>query len=326
MRKKLFLLLSIIAALFTFSCSDTNFNPYDNYQEKFVMNCILHPDSSFQIVTLNRSYMVNNYDPLSSKEDTFVEGALVRLWNGNDEVVILRDTTLTRASGDPYKKPYRVYYTKNFKPKTAANIQLEALLPNGKRLTSSTFMVKQPMKIEPIDSMRFYPKEGLGYAGAVWETDQRNAVFAAKATILYSRQGMYGGKIQRVSIPAYINNINGNIVKYYPQPTILNYWQIDSSAINYTLRSISEGDPEKSKYSIYSMIIEVSILDNNLSLYYNSTTRGKDLYSVVIDEADYSCINGGFGVFGTYAKYSVVMTFNPMFLYKLGYKSGIYGY
>ncbi|KAF0152095.1 MAG: hypothetical protein FD143_1389 [Ignavibacteria bacterium] len=324
MRKKLFAILSIIAAVFTLSCSDTNFNPYDTHQEKFVMNCILHPDSSFQIVTLNRSYMVNNFDPFSSTEDTFVKGALVRLWNGNNEVVVLRDTTLTRTSGDPYNKPHRVYYTKNFKPKTATNILLEALLPNGKRLTSSTYMVKQPMNIEPLDSMRFYPKEGLGYAGAVWTTDQRNAVFATKATILYSRQGMYGDKVQRVSIPAYINKVNGSVVKYYPQPTNLNYWQIDSSAINYTLRSISEGDPAKDKYLVYSMIFEVSILDNNLSLYYNATSRGKDLYSVVIDETDYSCINGGFGVFGTYAKYSVVMTFDQLFLYKLGYKSGTY--
>lgn len=324
MRKKLYLIILLFTTILTLSCSDTNFSPYDNYQEKYVMNCILHPDSSFQIVTFNKSYMVNNYEPLSSTEDTFISGALVRLWNGNDEVVILRDTTLNRVPGDKYNKPYRVYYTKKFKPKSATNIQIEALLPNGKRLTSSTYMVKQPMKIEPLDSMRFYPKEGIGYAGAVWTTDQVNAVFATKATILYTRQGMNGDKIQRVSIPAYISNVNGNIVKYYPQPTSLNYWQIDSSAINYTLRSISDGDPEKGKYSIYSMIIEVSILDNNLSLYYNSTARGKDMYSVVIDETDFSCVKGGYGVFGTYAKYSVVMSFNPSFLSKLGYKSGTY--
>lgn len=324
MRNKMLLLLFAAISLLALSCSDTNFTPYDDYQEKYVMNCILHPDSTFQIVTLNKSYMVNNYDPLSSTEDTFIEGALVRLWNGNDEVVILRDTTLTRTSDDKYTKPYRVYYARNFKPKTATNIQIEALLPNGKRLTSSTYMVKQPMEVDPIDSMRFYPKEGLSYAGAVWKTEQLNAVFATKATILYMRQGMYGDRVQRVSIPAYINNVNGNIVKVYPQPTSLTYWKIDSSAINYALRSISEGDPEKDKYYIYSMVIEISILDNNLSLYYNSTSRGKDLYSVIVDETDYSCIKGGYGVFGTYAKNSVVISFNPMFLLKLGYKSGTY--
>lgn len=324
MRKIILILILIGSSLFTSSCSDTNFSPYGDYQEKYIMNCILNPDSTFQIVTLNKSYMVNNYDPISSTEDNFVKGALVRLWNGNDEVVILKDTVLTRTPGDLYTKPYRVYYTKNFKPKTATNIHIEALMPNGKRLSSSTFMAKQPMKIEPLDSMRFYPKEGLGYAGAKWSTDQSNAVFAPKATILYSRQGMFGDKVQRISIPANISNINGNIVKYYPQPTSYSYWQIDSSAINYTMRSISEGDPSKDKYSVYSMIIEVSLLDNNLSLYYNSTSRGKDLYSVIIDETDYSNISGGYGVFGTYAKFSIVLTFNPTFLQKLGYKSGTY--
>ncbi len=324
MRKSLLILILIAASLLTFSCSDTDFSPYGEYQEKYVMNCILNPDSSFQIVTLNKSYMVNNYDPISSTEDNFVYGALVRLWNGNDEVVILKDTVLSRTSGDLYNKPYRVYYTKNFKPKAATNIQIEALLPNGKRLSSSTFMTKQPMKIEPLDSMRFYPKEGLGYAGAKWTTEQSNAVFAPKATILYSRQGMFGDKVQRISIPANIRNINGNIVKYYPQPTSYPYWQIDSSVINYTMRSISEGDPSKDKYSIYSLIIEVALLDNNLSLYFNSTSRGKDLYSVIIDETDFSNINGGYGVFGTYAKFSIVITFNPTFLQKLGYKSGTY--
>ncbi|KAF0140180.1 MAG: hypothetical protein FD122_2687 [Stygiobacter sp.] len=324
MRNKLTALFFASLSLFALSCSETNFSPYDDYQEKYVLNSILHPDSTFQIVTLNKSYMVNNYDPLSSTEDTFIEGALVRLWNGNDEVVILRDTTLTRSAGDSYNKPYRVYYTKNFKPKNATKIQIEALLPNGKRLSSSTYVEKQPMKVDPIDSMRFYPKEGIGYAGAVWNTEQRNAVFATKATILYMRKGMYGDKIQRASIPAYISNVNGNIVKYYPQPTSLTYWKIDSSVVNYTLRSISEGDPDKSKYYIYSMVIEISILDNNLSLYYNSTSRGKDLYSVIVDETDYSCITGGFGVFGTYVKNTVVISFNSLFLYKLGYNSGLY--
>jgi len=324
MRKNYFVLLLSIVSIFTYSCSDTSFNPYGEHEEKYILNCILHPDSSYQIVTLNKSYMVNNYDPLSSTEDTFIKGATVRLWNGNDEVVILRDTILSRLEGDVYNKPFRVYYTRNFKPKIATKIQIEALLPNGKRLTSNTFMNKQPMNIEPLDSMRFYPKDGIGYAGAKWSTDQSNAVFAPKATVLYTRQGMFGDKVQRVSIPAYISTVNGQKVKYYPQPTSSNYWQVDSSIINQTIRSISEGDPEKIKYALYSMIIEVSILDNNLSLYYNSTSRGKDLYSVVLDEADYSCIDGGYGVFGTYAKYSVVLPFNPMFLQKLGYKSGLY--
>lgn len=324
MRNKLTVLLFVSLAMFTPSCSDTDFSPYDDYKEKYVLNCILHPDSSFQIVTLNKSYMVNNYDPLSSTEDTFIKGALVRLWNGKDEVVILRDTMLTRTTGDVYNKPYRVYYTRNFKPKTATNIQIEALLPNGKRLTSSTYIEKKPLKVDPIDSMKFYPKEGIGYAGAVWATEQMNAVFAPKATILYMRKGMYGDKVQRISIPAYVNKVNGNVVTVYPQPTSLTYWQIDSSAINYTLRSISEGDPDKSKYYIYSMVIEISILDNNLSLYYNSTSRGKDLYSVIVDETDYSCIKGGFGVFGTYVKNTVVISFSPMFLFELGYNSGLH--
>lgn len=324
MRNKLTLLLFISLSVLVLSCSDTNFSPYDDYQEKYVLNCILHPDSSFQIVTLNKSYMVNNYDPLSSTEDTFIKGALVRLWNGKDEVVILRDTTLTRTTGDVYNKPYRVYYTRNFKPKTATDIQIEALLPNGKRLTSSTYVEKKPLKVDPIDSIKFYPKEGIGYAGAVWTAEQRNAVFATKANILYMRKGMYGDKVQRVSIPAYISNVNGNIIKYYPQPTSLTYWKIDSSVVNYALRSISEGDPDKSKYYVYSLVIEISILDNNLSLYYNSTSRGKDLYSVIIDETDYSCIKGGYGVFGTYVKETTVISFHPMFLYKLGYNSGLY--
>lgn len=321
MSKRIISLL-VLFAIFAISCSDTDFSPYDEFREKYVMNCILNPDSSFQIVTLNRSYMVTNYEPYSSTEDNFVKGALVRLWNGNDEVVILRDTILNRSTGDLYQKPYKVYYTKNFKPKTGTNIQIEALLPNGKRLTSSTFIKKQPLKVDPIDSMKFYPKEGLSYAGAVWETEQKNAVFAPKATILYMRQGMYGDKIQKVSVPAYIQNENGNAKKYYPQPTSMTMWQIDTSVVNQTLRSISDGDPDKSKYFVYSMIIEISILDNNLSLYYNSTSRGKDLYSVIIDETDYSCINGGFGVFGTYSKESIVLPFNSLFLYKLGYKSG----
>jgi hypothetical protein len=75
------------------------------------------------------------------------------------------------------------------------------------------------------------------------------------------------------------------------------------SAITKTLEEISAGDPNKQNYSILQKIIfSVTAFDLPTSRYVSSTGGTIDDLTVSVDVADYTNIEGGFGLFGSYSK------------------------
>ncbi len=133
-KTNLFLLLSFFIII---SCNE-NIEPFGEFREKYVMNSIIRADTSYQVVLLSKSYITNNFNPLSDSTNHSIAGALVRLWNGNDVVTILKDTIINRPENDIYKTP--LYYTNNFQPLPNSSIEIEAILPDGKKLKSSAMV------------------------------------------------------------------------------------------------------------------------------------------------------------------------------------------
>ena len=123
------LLSLVVTLLFLVSCEE-DFNPYGDYQEKFAFTCILKNDENFQTATLFKSYLTTPSDPS-------VIGADVRVWY-NDSVFVFRDSSVARTDTSRYNTPFSFYYNKNFSVASDKSIELEVLLPNGKRLRSSS--------------------------------------------------------------------------------------------------------------------------------------------------------------------------------------------
>lgn len=318
MKLKIFLLLNLILII---SCNE-NLDPFGDFKEKYVLNCIVRADTTFQVALLSKSYSSNNYDPYSDSTNHSVDNSLIRLWNGNEIVSILKDTIIERSENDNYKNPYKVYYTNNFQPLPNSFVEIEAMLPDGKKLRSSSVVPdKIIFKKELCDTI--IPAKDKDYIKIVWNGNQQDQVFVTRLGIYYFKYEN-GKKIRKIAVvPQSYIFYNDEYIPDYPEPTNISAFSVNLEVINKTMELISKGDPEKGNYEILSCILEVLSLDENLSYYYNSTARGRDLYSVKLDETDYSNIQGGYGVFGIYNKSNYVLRFTHDYIRSFGYKPGL---
>lgn len=297
--KRLNSLLLVIIISFLFISCEEDFNPYGDYVERFAFTCILKNDQQYQSATLFRSYRPDGFDPSTYTEDPFVAGADIRVWY-NDSVFVFRDTSVARIDTSRYKTPFRYYYNEKFSVGSKKSVELEVLLPNGKRLRSSTVSPGQVNFDD--DSDVIIPSGTKPFVQFFWNELQEGNSFLPKMTIRYKQNvnGQICDKLKNVPIK-YVTNGNG-LTAVYPEASASITIVYDLSAITKALEEISEGDPNKNNYSIHQKILfNVAALDLPTSKYISSTSGNIDDLTVSVDVSDYSNIEGGFGLFGSYS-------------------------
>lgn len=325
MRKLLFASL-IIFAVFIAACND-NIEPFGESNEKYVLNCIIRSDTNYQVLTIAKSYPATSYNPYENTVDPSIKGAVIRLWEGNDKVTFFRDTTVARDSATLYKTPFSLYYAYGIQPAQNTVLEIEAILPSGKKLTASG---TTPLKPE-------FRKLGQGGDGdsivpppvntsvmARWglTAAPRGTVYLPRVYIAYKvpENGVLVRKMKLV--PKGYFMYNG--VEYAEHFGLSNspIAYIEMSTITRAMQEISAGDSDKGKYIIYSLVVDVLSLDNNLSAYYNATNKNKDPFAVKLYETDYSNITGGFGVFGISFLAGELIDISYNYVKSFGYQHG----
>lgn len=314
-------LIFIPLFLLLISCEE-NFNPYGELKNRYILNCIIRGDTTFQTLTLTRNYQSENFDPYSNIEDVNIKNALVRIWNGNSKVTLLKDTTISRPAGDNYKTPYTVYKTDNFLPDPNSPIEVEAILPNGKKLTS-TARVPDAIKISEDNSDKSIPPNNKNFIKIAWNTNEQNPVFIVRLAIYYFKHENGVKTRNFLEVPLNYIQYGNDWIPNYPKPITDLSFTVDMNTIKKAMELISKDDPIKSKYEILSCILEVLSLDPELRKYYFATARSRDIYSIKLDETDYTNINGGFGVFGVYMRTFWVLRFTHDYIKSFGYTPGL---
>lgn len=85
------------------------------------------------------------------------------------------------------------------------------------------------------------------------------------------------------------------------------------------MEDISINDSEKKNYTITSMFLELSVFDKNLSTYYFTVGLDDNSFAIGLDEGDYSNIENGFGVFGSYITQEFEMFLSKDYVNSFGY-------
>jgi hypothetical protein len=314
MRKILFLFLLI--GLFI-SCEE-NFEPFGELKEKYVLNCIIKGDTTFQIASVTRTYANENYNPYSNEEDPNIRGALIRIWNG-DSVATFRDTTLARIGGSQYKTPYNLYYTQNFKL-VSNELEIEAILPNGARLTSKTSL---PNAVKFIYLDKVVPPKSKSYLEFAWEAGTADNAYLTQVSIYYYKADDPNKTTQIAYVPAFYITQDGRSFPISAKPNNSNKLVLDVGTISKTMELISEGDPNKQNYVILGPFLEVVSFGKSLSTYFNSITRTNDAYTVNLNEIDYTNVGNGLGIFGVYMRNYHSFDFTHAFIKSFGYTPGL---
>ena len=298
MRKVSLLLLSFLS-LFFVSCEE-NFDPSGEYSEKYAFTCILKNDGESQIAFLSHSYKPNGFDPYENTVDPSIVGADVRVWY-NDSVFVFRDSTTERTDTSRYKTPLHFYYNDQFSVQYQKPIELEVLLPNGKRLKSSSLT---PAEIDFDDASEvLVPPEERNFLEFLWNEHNESTMFQCYLAIRY-RQNVNGELFEKEKeVPLRYVISNGKEVPVYPKPFTPIGIAYELDAVTKTLEEISSGDPNKQNYSVYEkLIFNVVAFDLNASRYVSSISGSVDDLTVSENVSDYTNIEGGLGIFGSYSK------------------------
>lgn len=315
---KLFKFMLIIFSQFIFLSCEEDFNPYGDYVERFAFTCVLKSNDQHQTATLFHSYRPEGYDPYNYTEDPSVIGADIRVWY-NDSVFVFRDTSIARVDTSRYKTPFRYYYNNNFSVGNRKTIELEVLLPDGKRLRSTSVTPGQ-INFDD-DSDVLIPSGNKAFVQFYWSELDEGTYFSPKMGIKYKHNinGQIVDKIRDVPV-RYITRENG-LDAVYPSPSAATTIVYDLSAITMALEEISAGDPNKQNYSIYQLVIfDVTAMDLPTSRYVSSTSGSNDDLTVTVDVSDYTNIEGGFGLFGSYFKRDYTrLRFTQSYIESFGY-------
>lgn len=312
-------LIFIISFLFFFAigCED-NLNPFFEKEETFILNCVLKNDRSNQTALLSHSYFVDNFHPELNEDDNSIGDAYIRIFFG-DSVKIFNDSLVesnTNSSGY-----ITSYFNDNFIPQPNTTYELEAVLNDGRKITAVTTSPQQVGFL--YSSSNIIPPESGNKISVSWSTNDRQLYTAARFKFVYfKKENGIDVRYEKIVPRKYVLE-NGKYRAYYPEPSYNTYIEVEMSAFDQALREISEGDPNKENYTILAFILEIMIYDKNLTAYYASKKELGDSFSITTNESDYSNINGGKGIFGSFIKQRKAVKFSLDYIYKFGYIPGL---
>jgi len=314
---KIVLLISLILCLFIISCEE-NFNPFGDYKERYVLTCLLDGNSNYQVATLSKSYFTGTFNPFDNTTDPSIQDAEIRIWLA-DSVYLLNDSTIERGDTSQYITPFKFYYTDKVKPVSNKVMEIEALLSSGKRLTAVTvtpsditFNNGNPTVIPPVDE---------NYLNFSWRSQSVYTFYDIRFMITYFKNENGRSIKYKKEIPIAYNTHGGIEEPIFPSSGRSSSVSYPMETVTKFLQSISEGDENKSNYSIeIKPLIEVLVMDESLSRYYSSTNQALNDLTVRLDENDYTNIDGGLGIFGTYMtkKYTSI-SFVASYIQSFGY-------
>lgn len=299
--KRLTWLLLIIGLLLNYSCEE-NFSPKGDIQQKYILSCVIRSDTSLQIATISRSYNVNGYDPYANTEDTFLADAYIRIWVG-DNVYFMKDSSISRTDTTRYKGPLHFFYVDNFAVGNNTALEIQAVLPDGKTLKATTTLPQAVewnyTNVDTSDTNAFrIPSLTNDYFSFSWYRGTSTGWYLPRFVLIYSKLVNGVEERHQVLVPERYENNQPE----YPAPSKNSAVTFQNSSLDSVFHQISRGDPEKSHYKIYGGVLELLVFDENLSKYYSSTNGYLDDFTIRLDENDYSNVDGGLGIFGSYVK------------------------
>jgi hypothetical protein len=314
MRKYIF---TIIILTIFISC-DESFSPKASFEERYSLNCIIRGDSLFQVATVYKSYNVPNTEPLENTEDPFINGAFIRMWRGNDEIYIFSDSSKERTDTSRYKSDFKYYYIDDFTPNEGDILKIEAFLPNGRRLSSNTLVPTEVFRSES-RSDTIVTRTSKGYLSTTWIIENPDQVYLPKLYIEYF-ENENGVHIRKIKIVPWKKVKIDNVTKYI-YPSLSRDYSIDYEIdlITESMEDISKNDSEKKKYTINSIFLELSVYDKNLSTYYFTVGLDDNSFAIGLDEGDYSNIENGFGIFGSFITQEFRISLSKNYVTSFGY-------
>lgn len=296
---RIFILLLSVLPLLQISC-DNSVNYIADFKEQYALNCVLRSDKDVQFATLKRSY-----PPGAQSAAADVQNALVRL--------LLPDTTMTFSdsvvSDNPNSAVNYVYYLKNFRPPKNTRMVIEAFLPDDKYLYAETKSAQFSTVLLETEELTL-PAMEEDAAYYTWRIlGQRDSLILFPS--VYIRY-----YVSRQDTSMKFKEVDGT---YFAD---LRTYRIANHSLSAAMSEISNGISDKSQIHIINAVFEIKLCDFMLGTYVAAARTFEDEFSIRISATDFTNINGGFGIFGTYISETFNLLLSAEYVNSFGYAFG----
>ncbi len=306
-----YILLSLIIIL-SIGCED-NFSPIGEFNEEYVLNAILDCSNSRQQIRVLKSFPPNISE--NNAYENLVSGADVRVWY-NDTVYVFNEEEIILNNGGKDI----VYLNFDFKPDINKDLEIEVILPNGFNLKSVS---KTPARLTFLSNgTKVIPPNSGNFINVQWQYPETNIYFHPRLRFKYSKRVDSIFVQYEKEIPLNYLEEGDSLKPMFPLPNRTEQVNYNIGSVQRALNIISEGDENKDDYSVFiNAFIDVIVFDRNLSNYYSVTQKVSNDYSVTIDEPDYTNVDGGYGLFASYAMFSYPIKFQVSYINSFGYRA-----
>lgn len=306
----------ILLVSFLFVSCEENFSPKRELESQYALSSVIRGDTALQVVSLYSNYNVEGFDPSVYDENAFYKNADIRLWY-QDTVYVFKDSSV--ANPNLADSSFQFYYLDDFKPEaTGELLEIVATLKNGKRLRASC-LTPGRFNFDRQNTSNTIPAVNTPMVNVFWNSEDVGTFYIVRIRVKYFEL------IDGVSVEKFIDLPNrilseDEAILLYPEPSRSFSIAFRQEAINRAMVNISEGESNKSKFTISNLaVIDVLAMDENLSRYYSSTLEDNN-YTVRVNQSDYSNVEGGFGLFGSLNKSSKNITIQDEYIRSFGYK------
>ncbi len=309
--KKIVNLFTLLIVLITVSC-ENNVSPTEQYKEKYIFYSILNSDADKQFAMIVKS------SGSMSEGSQYVKGAEISMYWDNS-AAFFRDSVFTYFGKEILDPAQSTYYIRNFNFPLNKKIEIEVLLPNGKRLLSETTTpdtASFPKNFNPI-----IPVEESNLITFTWVPEDKNLYVVPKLTFVYYRKINGVFTLQgELEVPITYYERNTVFTPIYPLPQKQTAITYEKAALTRKIASISKGEPNSNDFAVGVFAkFSLQIYDRNLSSYFSSTNQQVGGYQVSLEQSEFTNIKGGFGLFGSYVTQVKKMILDEDYLKQFGY-------
>lgn len=314
--------LLIFLPLLAFIACEEDFNPNADFIERNVLTSLLRSDTSYQVLYLSRSYEIDGTDATQHNVDPSIKGADVKMWH-NGKVYPFSEGTLDRIDNSRYDTPVNFYYNDSLELKAGEQIEVEALLPNGLLLTSSINVPNSnEIKIRRTEDVIAADTAGENLLFSWSTSGDQNIVYLPILSIKYFNRFTGTGKLLGKAVPLEIQEVNGQITQIFTTPSNNTSIAYNQSEFDVAMSEIANEETfeDLDDISVIAAELKLYIFDENLSAYYASVGTFQDGFTIKVDQADYSNVDGGFGIYGAFSVKTLPAPIDRAYINSYGYR------
>lgn len=308
---------SIIFLLLAFIACEENVNQFTEVDTEYNFFMIINANDPFQAGVITKSYFGDGIDPYFNYVDPFVDDLRVRLWY-KDTVKIFEPGLLTVNPGTPQEDIINVYQHKDCRVGTNVVVEMEAIL-NTERSFGSYMHTPDTLQFQPNLTDQILPPPEETVIKATWLAIERDIIFLPRLKIRYRKSD---GIDRYYYVPLAYTEVDGVEIPVFARGSDITNLAISLEVVQQAMEKISEGDFRKSDYTIMEAHWEISVLDENLSIYYAINVDADEDFSVSLNTFRFSNVSGAKGLFGSYAITNLPIKIDPEYIYSFGYNAG----